>query len=73
MIMQPVPEDFDYEQKYVFIAGDDDLLFQVIMILPDHFNYVDEKGLTYTCQLDKPINEIIRTATSEEIEAGKRI
>ncbi|MDO7240328.1 hypothetical protein Q5M79_06425 [Acinetobacter baumannii] len=71
--MFPVPEDFDFEKKYVFINGNDEMIFQVIMVLPDHFNYVDEKYLTDTYQLDKPIEEIIRPATAEEESAGKRL
>ncbi len=74
MCMYPVPEDFDFEINYVFIDGNDDMLFKVIMVLPDHFNYVDEKGLTYTYQLvEKPINEVVRPATNEEVEANKRL
>ncbi|EHU2604710.1 hypothetical protein AZH07_RS02275 [Acinetobacter baumannii] len=71
--MFPVPEDFDFEKNYVFIAGDEDLLFQVIMILPNHFNYVDSNYLTLTYQLDKPINEVVRPANPEEVEASKRL
>ncbi len=71
--MYPVPEDFDFEKKYVFISGSDDTLFQVIMVMPDHFNYVEANYLTLTYQLEKPINEIVRPASQEEEYAGKRL
>lgn len=71
--MYSVPEDFDFEKKYVFINGSDETLFQVIMVMPDHFNYVEANYLTLTYQLDKPINEIVREATQEEEEAVKRL
>lgn len=73
MPVYSVPEDFDFEKKYVFISGSDDTLFQVIMVMPDHFNYVEANYLTLTYQLDKPITEIVRDATQEEEEVGKRI
>lgn len=69
----PVPKDFDFEKKYVFISGSDDTLFQVIMVMPDHFNYVEANYLTLTYQLDKPVDEIVIEATQEEVEAGKRL
>ncbi|MBN6518313.1 hypothetical protein JZM36_15735 [Acinetobacter pittii] len=71
--MYPVPEDFDFEKKYVFLNGSGDTLFQVIMVMPDHFNYVEANYLTLTYQLDRPIDEIVRQATQEEVEAGKRL
>lgn len=71
--MYPVPEDFDFEKKYVFLNGSDETMFQVIMVMPDHFNYVEANYLTLTYQLDKPIDEIVRQATQEEEELGKRI
>ncbi|WP_407323597.1 hypothetical protein [Acinetobacter pittii] len=71
--MYPVPEDFDFEKKYVFLNGSDDTLFQVIMVMPDHFNYVESNYLTLTYQLDKPIDEIVREATQEEEQTGKRL
>lgn len=73
MPVYPVPENFDFEKKQVFINGTDDTLFQVIMVMPDHFNYVEANYLTLTYQLDKPVNEIVREATQEEEEAGKRL
>lgn len=58
---------------YVLIGGNEEGLINIIMLNPDHFNYVDSRGLTQTCQLWKPFDELTRQATKEEIEANKRL